>query len=114
MNSIPSPIGTGGSVPVPVVKESALTVGAIFGATVYGKTNAIRALGFIARAVANSHRLWASDSRIAIPSFRGAPRVDERPTEFQVDFMIDGRRYKYGFSVNPAGILNEVRSAFVA
>ncbi|WP_245878063.1 AAA family ATPase [Streptosporangium subroseum] len=73
----------------------------VFGANASGKSNVLAALRDMRDAVLNSYALWAS--------FRGVPRyvfsLDSKcvgePSFFEVDVVIDGVRWTYGFELGP-------------
>jgi hypothetical protein len=85
------------------VREGVLPVAAIYGANASGKTNVLRGLDFMQRAVLLSHRLWAPEAPIPREPFRRA----ESPSEFEVDFVTGGIRYQYGFRVDSMTVLEE-------
>lgn len=88
--------------------EGVLPVAAIYGANASGKTNVILALRFMQAAVTNSHARWEPDKPINIPTFVG----DSTPTEFCLDFLIDGTRYQFGFSMSTEAIEEEWLHAY--
>jgi hypothetical protein len=86
--------------------EPILTTAALYGANASGKTNFIRALQFMANAVEFSHTRWQPDQRIPRQPFASVPDRD-RPSEFIIDFILDGVRYQYGFLVSDTTVLKE-------
>jgi hypothetical protein len=82
-----------------------LPVAAIYGANASGKTAVIKAFEFLADAVYFSHTRWQPDQRIPLEPFAGdEPAL---PSEFSVDFLLDGIRHQYGFAASPQAILRE-------
>jgi hypothetical protein len=91
---------------VPATPEPILTTAALYGANASGKTNFIRALQFMANAVEFSHTRWQPHQAIPRQPFLSVPDR-ERPSEFIIDFIPDGVRYQYGFSVSDTTVLKE-------
>ena len=88
------------------IPEGVLPAAAIYGANASGKSNVLKALAFMQRAVTDSHRLWEPEGDIPIEAFAG-DNFREKPSEFEADFLSDGIRHQYGFSLNSRKILNE-------
>src|ERR1039458_3542854 len=86
------------------VEDGVLPVAAIYGANASGKTNVILALQFMRAAVQNSHARWEPDKPIQLEPFAGE---SASPTTLAVDFLLDGVRYQYGFSMSPEAVLEE-------
>jgi hypothetical protein len=88
-----------------------LPVAAIYGANASGKTNVIRALQYISLAVNNSHRNWEPGKAIWRKPFAldGFP---SRPSSFEVEFILEGIRYRYGFTLDSQKINEEWLDAY--
>lgn len=86
---------------------SLLRSAAIYGANASGKSNLIRALSFMRRFVLQS----AKDSQIGEPTgverFRLNMAARQEPASFQIIFVLDGVRYRYGFEVDEKAIRAE-------
>ena len=91
----------------PNLKESVLPSAAIYGANASGKTNIIRALLFVAGAVGQSYRGWPPDRTIGYEPFFTSKKSAAEPSQFEVDFLIDGVRQCYGFRLDAKEILEE-------
>lgn len=87
------------------IKESLLPVAAIYGANASGKTNALRAIYFFVEAVSQSHSDWKPDGPIPVRRFLNSG--EDVPSEFEIDFLTAGTRYRYGFRVNSVAVLEE-------
>lgn len=87
----------------PGVDQFVLPSLAIYGANASGKTNVLKSLRFMALAVADSHRSWKPGEPIGRQPFseNGSPSLHE------IDFLLLGVRYCYGFRLNDAAILEE-------
>jgi len=90
---------------VPGAKESVLPACAIYGANASGKSNVLKALSFVEQAVLNSHRRWEPDGPVPLQVF-----LSNQPTalsEFEVDFVVQETRYRFGFKASRAEIVSE-------
>jgi AAA15 family ATPase/GTPase len=88
------------------LKERVLPVAAIYGANASGKTNVIRALGFMSQAVLLSHRNWSPKGSIPRePFILGEGRA--RSSRFEIDLVADGIHYRYGFVLDSESVLEE-------
>jgi uncharacterized protein len=96
-----------GKIPVKSLGLDLLRVLAIYGANASGKTNVLRALEYMARAVISSQRHWTPSGPIPIQPFRLDPASAGRPSTFEIDIVLEGTRYNYGFQVTSARVLSE-------
>ncbi len=88
-------------------------VAAIYGANASGKSNVIKALAYMGSAVQNSHRQWAPEGPIPREPFLLDPRSKLDPSSFEVDLLLDGVRFHYGFTLNDREILEEWLEAYL-
>lgn len=80
----------------PGVPEALLPAIAIYGANASGKTNVLHALAFMREAVLLSYRAWDPEGGVQVEPFAlSARRAD--PSMYEVDVVVDGTRYRYGF-----------------
>jgi uncharacterized protein len=86
--------------------EALLPAVALYGANASGKTNVLLALSFIRSAVINSHRLWEPEAGVPHEPFALSEHKNA-PAMYDVDMLLDGVRYRYGFRVNGLTILEE-------
>lgn len=93
--------------PVPATDLLALPVAAIFGANASGKSNIVRALGFMKMAVIDSHRNWPPDGGVRRQPFKLSSEALKQPTSFSVDIVVEGTRYEYGFSLSDERVTEE-------
>jgi len=89
------------------IPEGVLPVAAIYGANASGKTNALRALAFFSETVTFSHRQWKPDGPIPRMPFLSDEESTQAPSELEVDFLTSGVRYRYGFRLDSAAVLEE-------
>jgi AAA15 family ATPase/GTPase len=104
--------------PESVVHPDGLSVGllktaAIYGANASGKSNVLRAFEFVRGAVRDSQRVWAPESEIKVQPFLLDDATD-RPSCFEVEFLLDGTRYQYGFKATKRSIVEEWLFAYPA
>jgi hypothetical protein len=84
--------------------EHLLTRTAVYGSNASGKSNVLAALVWLVDAVQNSLRAW--DDEIPLEPFAFDHRKDE-PTEFTVDFVVDGVRFEYLLEAKRDGVVRE-------
>ncbi len=87
-------------------------VAAIYGANASGKSNVIKALAYMSSAVQRSQRQWAPEGPILREPFLLDPQSKLDPSLFEVDLLLDGMRFHYGFSLNDREILEEWLDAY--
>ncbi|MGN1023096.1 MAG: ATP/GTP-binding protein [Lachnospiraceae bacterium] len=84
-----------------------LRTAAIFGANASGKSNLFQAmalaLGVLRSPDERARRAWLA----AVQPFRFSEEAVDFPTEFEFDFLVQGERYQYDFSVLKGAILSE-------
>jgi uncharacterized protein len=97
---------------VPGAPVTALCAAGIFGANASGKSNVLKALRFMCSAVEDSHRGWQPDQGVPRTPFCLDAESQQRPSEFELDFVLDGVRYSYGFQLDDEQILAEWLHAF--
>ncbi|TQR61524.1 AAA family ATPase [Campylobacter troglodytis] len=86
-------------------KFSLLKSVAIYGANAAGKSNFIKAFIRIKHFVTQSASWQRGDKLLIIPFFLG--KNENEPTEFEVSFITQNIRYRYGFSVTRERIVEE-------
>lgn len=100
------------AIETPAVRVGVLRVAGIYGANASGKTNVLRALQFAATAVKDSHAVWPPDRPVPRIAFGLDPAADDEPSTFDVEFVLDGCLYQYGFSLAAETVLGEWLYAF--
>jgi hypothetical protein len=83
-----------------------LPVAAIYGANASGKSNVFHALTFAMTAVVSSQRRWEPDQGIQREAF-ALGGAGSNPSSYVIDFMLDGVRNQYGFSVTDQQVVEE-------
>ena len=92
----------GGSHPVRV-----LPAAGVFGANASGKTNFLRVLDDMRRLVMTSFRSGDRSTRIDRPPFRLDPECENTPSSYEIELVLGGIRYEYGFSVDTTQVISE-------
>ena len=87
-------------------KPRVLPVTALYGANASGKSNLLAALVFMRQAVIQSHRVWPPDGGIPRAPFAWGAKTSE-PSLFEVTFLQEGVRYRYGFVADDERFLEE-------
>jgi len=79
----------------------------IYGANASGKSNLLRAIGFMRFMVINSSKESQSNEEIDIQPFLFSTESENKPSLFEIVFLLDGVRYRYGFEVDKRRIQSE-------
>lgn len=79
---------------------------AIYGANASGKTNLLSALTYMSAAVLESHRFWDPEGGVPRDPF-GWGSFRAKPSLYEVTFVQDGVRYRYGFTLDDQRIIEE-------
>ncbi len=87
-------------------KVALLRSAVIYGANASGKSNVIKAVGFMRQMVLNSSRL-REDEIIPVEPFRLNETGRNNPSTFEVVFLLDQMQYRYGFSLTSKRIVSE-------
>ncbi len=85
---------------------SSLNAAALYGANASGKTNFLRALNLMELMVFNSSKI-PSTANLPYDPFLLREGYDSQPTEFEVTFIYNDIRYRYGFRYDSKVIRNE-------
>jgi uncharacterized protein len=80
---------------------------AIYGANASGKSNLAKALGFMKQFMINSSRETQSTDGIPVEAFRLSTETENLPSYFQIVFLMDGTKYRYGFEVDRTRVVSE-------
>lgn len=87
------------------------TVAGIFGSNASGKTTVLRAMWQMSSMVLQSHQKWEPGAKIPFSPFFVEP-YSSSTTMFDVDILVDGERYQYGFRFDRERIREEWLYAF--
>jgi AAA15 family ATPase/GTPase len=72
---------------------------AIYGANASGKSNLAKALAFMTNFMINSSRETQSVDEIAVEPFILSSETKDKPSFFELVFLIDGQQYRYGIDM---------------
>lgn len=86
---------------------SLLKSAAIYGANASGKSNFINALSFMRQFVLNSSKETQSAEPIETEVFRLDSEMAVKPSFFEIVFLLDGKKYRYGFEVDTERVVSE-------
>ncbi len=86
--------------------KKVLPVVALYGANASGKSNVLGALASMREAVIHSLRHWSPDEGIPQDPFAWGSKREE-PTTFEVEIVIGGTRFRYGFRFDEKVFLEE-------
>ena len=88
-------------------KLKLLKSAAIYGANASGKSNLVKALGFMRWFMVNSSKDTQSTDEIGVEYFRLSEENENEPSFFELVFLMNGRKYRYGFKAIPQKIVSE-------
>ena len=88
-------------------KLKLLKSAAIYGANASGKSNLVKALGFMRWFMVNSSKETQSTDAIGVEYFRLSEENENEPSFFELVFLMNGRKYRYGFKAIPQKIVSE-------
>lgn len=80
---------------------------AIYGANASGKSNIAKALSFMKWFMVNSSRETQSTDAINVEPFRLSTDTEGEPSYFELVFLMNGKRYRYGFEADNKQIVSE-------
>ncbi len=84
-----------------------LKVGTIYGANASGKSNLFKAMSFMAEFVENSSKATQAEEEIDVENFRLSSDTQDKPSTFEMVFIQNGIRYRYGFQVSSTRVESE-------
>jgi len=80
---------------------------AIFGPNASGKSNVLRAMIWLRQFVLSSSKEGQAGERIDIQPFRLSTAKEKAPTHFEIEFLIKGCEYRYGFEATTKKVESE-------
>lgn len=80
---------------------------AIYGANASGKSNLVRALGWMRNFILQSSRDSQVGEAITVEPFLLNTATQQAPSYFQIIFHLNGKRYRYGFEVDKQAVQAE-------
>ncbi len=79
----------------------------IYGANASGKSNLVAAMQTMLSMILLSHTKGKPDGGVPRHPFRLDPDSSQKPSQFDIDFVIDGVRYHYGFEASDTAFVSE-------
>ncbi|MEH2463336.1 AAA family ATPase [Nostoc sp.] len=80
---------------------------AIYGANASGKSNLATALNFMKWFMINSSRETQSTEKIDVEQFKLSTETEGKPSFFEIVFLMNGKRYRYGFEATIDKVVSE-------
>ena len=80
---------------------------AIYGANASGKSNLAKAIGFMRWFMVNSSKDTQSTDEINVERFRLNRETEGKPSFFEIAFLLDGKKYRYGFEATTERVVSE-------
>jgi len=87
-------------------RVKALNTIAIYGANASGKSNLVRAAGFMQHTIMRSNRMNSVDV-FRIDPFLLDPAKRDEPSLFEMEFAIENKVYRYGFELTRTAVVSE-------
>lgn len=79
----------------------------IYGANASGKSTVLEALNFMITTIRSSATTWTERATLPYAPFALDDESAQRPSHYALDFVSDGNRYEYGFSMTKRRIVSE-------
>ena len=79
----------------------------IYGANASGKSNLIHAIGTMRRLVLRSQTQGAPGGGVSHFAFKLDEAASRKPSQYDIDFVLDGIRYHYGFEASETAFVSE-------
>lgn len=86
---------------------SILPVAILYGANASGKSNFIESISWLSKVVRLSHSMGNPDGGVPLTPFALSSGAKDKPTEVDVDFILNGVRYNYGLSATDKAFQEE-------
>ncbi len=79
----------------------------IYGANASGKSNFLNAMAFMRRFVLESSKEMQVEDEIRVMPFKFDTNTENAPSHFEACFLLNDRRYRYGFEVDKSAVRKE-------
>ncbi|MBD2454680.1 ATP-binding protein [Nostoc sp. FACHB-87] len=80
---------------------------AIYGANASGKSNLAKAMNFMKWFMINSSKETQSTEKIRVEPFRLSTETETQPSLFEIVFLLNNKKYRYGFEANQERVVSE-------
>lgn len=91
----------------PYYSERLLKAGVIYGANASGKSTLLNALAVMSHLVLQSQKQNVEELADDIAPFAFSAKGRAEDTEFEIEFLMGGQRYQYGFCINRVRVTEE-------
>ena len=88
-------------------KVKLLKSAAIYGANASGKSNLVEALSFVRDFIVNSSKESQQGEPIDVENYRLSTETDNKPSFFEIVFVYENIKYRYGFEVDEEKVHSE-------
>ncbi len=88
-------------------KYDLLTAAVLYGANASGKSNVLRAMAFMRNMVLNKEKVMQSTDTLPHDPFRLSTATQEASSSFEMVFLIEGVKYRYGFEADTTTVYSE-------
>jgi uncharacterized protein len=88
-------------------KTKLLKSAVIYGANASGKSNLIKAMSFMKNLIINSSKESQSGEKIEVYPFKFDKKTEKEPSFFEIEFIYNKNKYKYGFVVDSEKVHKE-------
>jgi len=88
-------------------REKLLKTAAIYGYNSAGKSNLLKAMEFMKKFVLNSAKDFQANEQIETDVFKLNTQTLKRPSCFEIEFIHDRKRFKYGFNTTKERVTKE-------
>ncbi len=102
----------GKTVPILGGNKKLLCAAAIYGGNAAGKSNVLHAFGFMVNAILHSHSRWEGREGVPSQPFLFDTVSIKKPSRFEINFLVNGVRYIYGFSMDRKIVVEETLYAY--
>ncbi len=79
----------------------------VYGFNSSGKSNLFKAIGFVKGFILNSSKDSISGEEIMVERFKLSTETVDEPSFFEIQFIDNGHKYRYGFEVNTERVCSE-------
>ncbi|MBD2569401.1 AAA family ATPase [Anabaena lutea] len=80
---------------------------AVYGANASGKSNLAKAIKFMKWFMINSSKETQSTEKIGVEPFGLSTETEVEPSFFEIVFILDGKKYRYGFEATQESVISE-------
>ncbi|GGF16148.1 AAA family ATPase [Flavobacterium limi] len=79
----------------------------VYGANSSGKSNLFRAISFMKWLILTSSKDSTSGDEITVERFKLSTETIDKPSFFEIEFIVDNKKYRYGFEVDTQKVHSE-------